>query len=84
MKYLEEALRCIITPKGASLSPFNPVRMESGEKKKNICEDTDRNNIFHLLKRIKTELKSLENEKLAWCSGSLVVFKWLRDAYTLI
>lgn len=60
--------------------------MESGEKKKNmiICEDTDRNNIVHLLKRIKTELKSLENEKPAWCSGSLVVFKWLRDAYTLI
>lgn len=60
--------------------------MESGEKKKNmiICEDTDRNNIFHLLKKIKTELKSLENEKPAWCSESLVVFKWLRDAYTLI
>lgn len=62
------------------------MRMESGEKKKDmiIREDTDRKNIFQLLKRIKTKLKSLENEKLAWCSGSLVVFKWLRDAYTLI
>lgn len=67
-------------------SPFNPMRMESGEKKKDmiICEDTDWNNIFQRLKRIKTELKSLENEKPAWCSGSLVVFKWLCDAYTLI
>lgn len=62
------------------------MRTESGEKKKDmiICEDTDGKNIFHLLKRIKIELKSLENEKPAWWSGSLVVFKWLRDAYTLI